>query len=85
MRRRSKAIRKKLTRLAEKGNVEFEKPTLVAKKDENEQSPQPAFNTQSLEQYRTTKDHLMQTEFQIMDLEARLAAKQAEEQATGVW
>ena len=75
------AIRKNLTRLAEKGNVEFEKPTLVARKDENEQSPQPAFNTQSLEQYRTTKDHLMQTEFQIMDLEARYSAKQAEEQA----
>ena len=75
------AARKTLKELAANGNVEFEKPTLVARKDENEQSPQPAFNRESLEQYRTTKDHLMQIEFQIMDLEARYAAKQAEEQA----
>ena len=69
-----------LKELAIKGNVEFEKPTLGTRKDEAEQSPQPAFNTQSLEAYKNTKDHLMQTEFQIMDLEARYAAKQAEEQ-----
>jgi succinoglycan biosynthesis transport protein ExoP len=71
--------REALIELAKRGNVEFRKPNLgIAKTDENEQSPQPTFNAQSLEQFRTTKDHLMQTEFQIMDLEARLAAKEAE-------
>jgi polysaccharide biosynthesis transport protein len=66
--------------LAERGNVEFEKPKLAYKSDENDQSPQPSFNAQSLEQYRITKDHLMQTEFQIIQLEGLYSAKQAEEQ-----
>ena len=72
--------RGKLRELALRGNVEFEKPKLVPRTDENDQSPQPSFNTQSLMQYTTTKDHLMQTEFQIMELEARCSAKQAEQQ-----
>jgi len=72
--------RGKLRELALRGNVEFEKPKLVPKTDENDQSPQPSFNTQSLMQYTTTKDHLMQTEFQIMELEARCSAKQVEQQ-----
>ena len=75
-----KEKRDKLLEIAERGNVEFEKPNLVRKTDESDQSPQPSFNSQSLEQYRTTKDHLMQTEFQIMELEARYSARQAEEQ-----
>lgn len=75
-----KASREKLLELAKRGSVEFQKPNLFAKTDENEQAPHPSFNSQSLEQYRTTKDHLMQTEFALMDLEARYAAKQAEVQ-----
>ena len=59
---------KKLLELAAKGNVEFQKPMLVPKADENEQAPQPSFNSLSLDQYRSTKDHLMQTEFALMDL-----------------
>ncbi len=69
-----------LRKFATNGNVEFQKPNISLKSDENEQAPQPSFNAQSLEQFRTTKDHLMQTEFQIMELEARLSAKQAEAQ-----
>ena len=75
-----KASREKLLELAKRGSVEFQKPNLFAKTDENEQAPQPSFNSQSLEQYRTIKDHLMQTEFALMDLEARYTAKQAEVQ-----
>ena len=75
-----KASRAKLLELAKRGSVEFQKPNLFAKTDENEQAPQPSFNSQSLEQYRTIKDHLMQTEFALMDLEARYTAKQAEVQ-----
>ena len=75
-----KASRGKLLELAKRGSVEFQKPNLFAKTDENEQAPQPSFNSQSLEQYRTIKDHLMQTEFALMDLEARYTAKQAEVQ-----
>jgi polysaccharide biosynthesis transport protein len=72
--------KKDLRVLAQNGNVEFQKPNIVLKPDENEQAPQPSFYSQSLDQFRTTKDHLMQTEFQIMELEARLAAKQEEAQ-----
>src|SRR5271157_1994562 len=71
-----------LRKFATNGNVEFQKPNISLKSDENEQAPQPSFNAQSLGQFRTTKDHLMQTEFQIMELEARLTAKQAEAQQT---
>ncbi len=77
-----KVAKDKLRELAKNGNVEFQKPNIGPKPDENEQAPQPSFNAQSLEQFRTTKDHLMQTEFQIMDLESRLAVKQAEAQQT---
>ena len=73
--------RGKLIEYAGSGLVEFEKPTLsVTKAGEDDQPPQPAFNAHSLEQYRTTKDLLMQTEFQIMELEAQYTAKQAEQQ-----
>ncbi len=73
--------RDKLRDLARKGNVEFSKPDLsVSKNDENGQGVQPSLNRESLEQYRTTKDHLMQCEFEILELEARYSAKQAEEQ-----
>jgi len=71
-----------LREYAKNGNVEFQKPNIGPRSDDNEQAPQPTFNAQSLEQFRTTKDHLMQTEFQIMELEARLSAKQAEAQQT---
>ncbi len=77
-----KVAKDKLRELAKNGNVEFQKPNIGPKPDENEQAPQPSFNAQSLEQFRTTKDHLMQTEFQIMELESRLAVKQAEAQQT---
>jgi len=75
-----KAAKDNLRKYAENGNVEFAKPNISFKSDDNEQTPQPSFNAQSLEQFRTTKDHLMQTEFQIMELEARLSAKQTEAQ-----
>ena len=75
-----KETKNKLREYAKNGNVEFQKPNMGPRSDENEQAPQPSFNAQSLEQFRTTKDRLMQTEFQIMELEARLAAKQAEAQ-----
>src|SRR5271157_349420 len=77
-----KKAKDNLREYAKNGNVEFQKPNIGPRSDENEQAPQPSFNAQSLEQFRTTKDHLMQTEFQIMELEARLTAKQAEAQQT---
>ena len=70
----------KLLELAASGNVVFPKPNLAPKADEADQSPQPAFDSLTLDQYRTTKDHLMQTKFQLMELEARFQAKQAEAQ-----
>ena len=72
-----------LRNLAKNGNVVFTRPTLGgAKNEESEQAPQPAFNSLTLDQFRTTKDQLMQTEFQLVELEARFQAKQAEVQQT---
>src|SRR5271157_5191216 len=73
-----KKAKDNLREYAKNGNVEFQKPNIGPRSDENEQAPQPSFNAQSLEQFRTTKDHLMQTEFQIMELEARLSVKQTQ-------
>ena len=73
--------RKKLRDLAGRGNVEFnaQKPGDL-KNEDNDPDMQSLFNKESLELYKTTKDHLMQTEFQILELEAQLSAKQAQEQ-----
>jgi capsular exopolysaccharide synthesis family protein len=68
-----------LLRLASTGNVMFPK-SLSQKGSDAEQIPQPAFDSLSLDEYRTTKDHLMQTEFQLMELEAKFQAKLAEAQ-----
>ncbi len=70
--------KKELHKYAQNGSVEFAKPNLTVKSDDNEQTPQPSFTKESLDQFRTTKDRLMQTEFQIMELVARLKTKQAE-------
>jgi capsular exopolysaccharide synthesis family protein len=67
--------------LAAKGNVSFPKPSLGTKSDDTEQSPQPFFYL-SLDEYRSTKDRLMQVEFQLMEDEARYQARQADGQQT---
>jgi capsular exopolysaccharide synthesis family protein len=74
-----KEAKEKLRVLAAKGNVSFPKPSLSNKGDDSEQSPQPFFYL-SLDEYRTTKDRLMQVEFQLMEDEARYQARQAEVQ-----
>ena len=66
--------------LAETGKGSVPKATDRARGDETDQAPQPAFNSLTLDQFRTTKDQLMQTEFQLVELEAQFQAKQAESQ-----
>jgi len=73
-----KTAKDTLREFAKSGNVEFAKPNISLKSDDNEQTPQPTFTSQSLEQFRTFKDRLMQTEFQILELEARRTAMEAE-------
>ena len=46
------------------------------RREEADQGPQPAFNSLTLDQFRTTKDQLLQTEFQLLELEARFQSKQ---------
>ena len=72
--------KERLTALAKKGNVEYQRPMLMLQPNENEQFSQPPVDTLSLDQYKLAKNEFMQTEFQLVELEARLAAKQAEMQ-----
>jgi capsular exopolysaccharide synthesis family protein len=72
--------RGKLRELFAAGNVMLPKVGPSTKGSDVEQLPQPAFDSLTLDQYRTTKDLLMQTEFQLMELEAKFQAKLAEAQ-----
>ena len=72
--------RAEIRELASRGNVQFSKKSKAEKGEDDEQELQSVFNQESLELYKSTKDRLMQTEFEIMELEARYAAKQAEQQ-----
>ncbi|MGC8638938.1 MAG: polysaccharide biosynthesis tyrosine autokinase [Isosphaeraceae bacterium] len=71
--------RTKLQKAGASGNVAFSKPSLKSS-DQPDQSPQPNFDTLTLDTYKTTKDHLMQTKLQLMEYEARLQAMEAETQ-----
>jgi capsular exopolysaccharide synthesis family protein len=68
-----------LLKLAAKGNVDFQKPKLSAKNDDDE-SPQPLFEKLSIDQYRRTNDQLLQTELDLMEVSSRLQTKLAESQ-----
>jgi capsular exopolysaccharide synthesis family protein len=72
--------KERLTALAKKGNVEYQRPMLILQAGDNEQFSQPPVDSLSLDQYKLAKNEFMQTEFQLVELEARLAAKQAEMQ-----
>ena len=72
--------KEKLTALAKKGNVEYQRPMLVFQPGDNEQFSQQPVDSLSLDQYKLAKNEFMQTEFQLVELEARLAARQAEMQ-----
>ena len=65
--------------LAANGNVEFPKPTVKAKADDDE-TPQPSFEKLSIDQYKQTNDKLLQTEMELMDLRSLLQARLAESQ-----
>jgi capsular exopolysaccharide synthesis family protein len=69
--------------LAKKGNVEFQRPVLLGRSDENEQGPQPSSNL-SLDQYRHITEQLMQNDLQIIEIEALLQTRQAEAQQAQV-
>ena len=71
-------VKAELLTLAKTGNVVFPKPSPGSKTDEGDQAPQPAFNSLTLDQFRAVRDQLLQTEFQLLELEARFQAKQAE-------
>ena len=62
-------VKTDLRNLAKNGNVVFTRPTIGARNDDPDQTPQPAFNSLTLDQFRSTKDLLMQTEFQLVELE----------------
>ena len=68
-----------LLKLAALGNVEFPKPTLKPKADDDE-TPQPSFEKLSINQYTQTNDKLLQTEMELMDLRSLLQARLAEAQ-----
>ena len=68
-----------LMKLAAKGNVEFPKPKIKPKADDDE-TPQPSFEKLSIDQYTQTNDKLLQTEMDLMDLRSLLQARLAESQ-----
>jgi polysaccharide biosynthesis transport protein len=72
--------KQELVKLAEKGNVEFSKPTLNTKAQDSDQGPQPAFDSLSLDQYKKTTDQLLQTEIALIEAESLLQTKQTEAQ-----
>ena len=77
--KRTRKKKAELMKLAEKGNVEFPKPKMKAKAEDDE-TPQPLFDKLSIDQYRRTNDLLLQTEMDLMDLRSLLQARLAESQ-----
>ena len=63
-------LKKVIVELAASGNVLS--PT------DRDQPAQSSFESLTMDQYRTTKDRLMQTRFELMELEARAESKKAE-------
>jgi capsular exopolysaccharide synthesis family protein len=80
LKRDIEATKKSLRKAAASGNVVFSKPSLDRKTEDSDQSPQPGFDSLTLDEYRTTKAQLMQTKLQLMEYEARLHVKQEEAQ-----
>jgi polysaccharide biosynthesis transport protein len=71
--------KEELIKLAEKGNVQFPKPNMNHKADDD-QTPQPVFDSLSIDQYKRTNDQLLQTEIDLMDARSLLQTKLAESQ-----
>lgn len=72
--------RKRQLRIAAaSGNVIVPRPRLDPNKSEDgEQTIQPNFDVLALDQFKTTKERLLQTRLELMELEARLQVKEAE-------
>ncbi|MFO0887974.1 MAG: polysaccharide biosynthesis tyrosine autokinase [Isosphaeraceae bacterium] len=70
--------KKDILELAKKGNFEYSKPVLNSKDPESDQVLQPSFEKLSLEQYRSAKDKLFQTDIQLMELEAQYQARRSD-------
>ena len=63
-----------------KGDVDLEWQKNTPSKDDADQSPSLVFNPKSLEQFKSTETLLLQTQYQIIDLEARLKVRLEDEQ-----
>jgi capsular exopolysaccharide synthesis family protein len=67
-----------LIKLAKRGNVEFPKTRIGVKDPDSDQVYQPSFETLPLDQYKTARDRLFQTDLQLMELEAQYQARRSE-------
>ncbi len=75
-----KKTKDEIITLARKGNIEYSKPNLNAKDSENDQLLQPSFDRLSLDQYKSAKERLFQTDMQLMELEAQFETRRADPQ-----
>lgn len=67
----------KLREIAKRGNVEVQKPNLRAATPDSENDHALSFERVSVDQYRSVKDRLFQTDMQLLELEAQYQARQS--------